>query len=234
MSDQWRPPVISNWKLEVIRRMKGLPNGVAGAEFPIRLDDMSVIGYMRTIDVSILDDTELIGTMAEARTKYRASFLTQFDVTPENKRNWLENGILKNDRRILFFVESDDHTVVGQDGFTIHSDNTFDLDGTMRWLRYGHRELYVRCGVERAALCFFLLDCGLSRTEVFSDNIANVKNSLKMGYSIAREHKLFLSERDGIFRYEKIEDADIPNTDRKLLTFEMTRESCKNHHPNIY
>lgn len=218
--------------VKTVREMKGLNDG-RGAVFPIRLDDMSVIGYMKTIGVSILDDGELIAQMAEARTRYKSCFLTQFDVTPQNKREWLEHRIIENDRRLLFLVEAEDHTVVGQDGFTLLGDGVFSLDGTMRWLKYGHRELYVRCGVERAAICFFLFGGRLASTEVFKDNIPNVKNSLKMGFSIIKEHKLFLSERDKTFRYEKIDGEALSNTDRTLLSFAMTREFFGRRYPEI-
>ncbi|MDR1508968.1 MAG: hypothetical protein LBS53_04975 [Synergistaceae bacterium] len=215
-----------------MRAMKGL-NGGKGAVFPIRLDDMSVVGYMRAIDASILDDGDLIARMAEARTRYKTCFLTQFDVTPRNKREWLENDILENDRRLLFLVEAGDHTIVGQDGFTLLDGGVFSLDGTMRWLKYGHRDLYVRCGVERAAICFFQLGGRLSTTEVFKDNVPNVKNSLKMGFSVIKEHRLFLSEGDGLLRYEKIDDGTPSNTDRTLLSFAMTREFFIKRYPEI-
>jgi len=225
--------MISGRAGEIIQSMKGLPDGGHGAVFPIRCEDLSVIGYMRAIDASILSDSGLIETMAEARSRYRASFLSQFDVTPENKRSWLESGVLKNDMRMLFLIESADHTVVGQDGFTIQNDEIFSLDGTMRWLKGGHKDLYVRCGIERAAICFFLLGRRLSTTEVFSDNVANVKNSLKMGHHAVKEHKLFLSEKNRMFRYDKIGDAAASNTDRTLLSFEMSREEFSELHPNI-
>ena len=61
-------------------------NGGTCAVFPIRLDDMSVIGYMRAIGVSALDDGELIAKMAEARTRHKACFLTQPDSQRRHER----------------------------------------------------------------------------------------------------------------------------------------------------
>jgi len=218
-------------KRSILRTIKGIDSGGAGAIFPIRHADLSIIGYMRSIDSSVLDDTLLVQAMAEARTRHKTSFLTQFDVTVENKRKWLEKGILENDDRVLFLIEAADHTVVGQDGLTIYEDNTFALDGTLRWVpRYGHKDLYVRSGIERAAICFFLLQCRLSTTEVFKDNIANVKNSLRMGHEIIGEYPLFLCEKNRTFIYSKIEDPEKSNTDRILLSFAMTKgRFCELH-----
>jgi hypothetical protein len=220
-------------RTEIIRRIKGFPEGGKGAVFPIHRDDMSVVGYLRAIDRDILDDEELIAAMAAARTRHKRAFLTQFDVSPENKKWWLEHGVLKNDAKVLFLVEAHDHTVVGQDGFTILSGDTFSLDGTLRWIRYGCRDLYVRSGIERAAICFFVLGCKLSTTEVFGDNVANVKNSGRMGHEVTSEHGLFLSERNNALRYEKISGGNPPNTDRTLLYFTMTRESFIRRYPLI-
>lgn len=225
---------MNEWnRVELVRRIKGIGYD-RGVVFPIRHVDLSVIGYLRAVDRSILDDWDLIRTMAESRTRNRRYFLTQFDASPENKRAWLENGVLKNDDKVLFLVEAHDHTVVGQDGFTLMENGVFSLDGTMRWLKYGHKDLYVRSGVERAAICFFLLSGVLSTTEVFSDNIANMTNSARMGHEAMTEHELFLSERDFVFRYEKIEGGSAANTDRKLTCFEMTQTSFIDQHRSIF
>lgn len=219
---------------EIIQKIKGVTTGAPGVVFPIRRDDLSVIGYLRTIDRSILENSELIETMALNRTKYRKSFLTQFDVTPENKRAWLENGVLNNPNKVLFLVEAADHTVVGQDGFTMLGNGVFALDGTMRWLKYGEKDLYVRSGITRAGICFSILDCEISTTEVFKDNIANIKNSLRMGHKIVEECSLFLSEQNCVFRYDKIFDETLSNTDRKLVCFEMGKEAYVNRYRVVY
>lgn len=219
---------------ETIQRMKGMTTGGHGAVFPIRRDDLSVIGYLRTIDRSILEDCELIETMALNRTKHRKNFLTQFDVTPENKKNWLENGVLNNPNKVLFLVEAADGTVVGQDGFTMLGGGVFSLDGTMRWMKVGEKDLYVRSGVARAGICFSFLDCGISTTEVFEDNIANVKNSIRMGHEIVEVSPLFLSEKNEVFRYDRIPDVSRSNTDRRLICFEMKRAVFVVLHGAIY
>ena len=112
----------------VIRWMKGLPDG-SGVRFPIRNPSLGVIGYLRAFDRRLLADDGLIETMARARTLYKDNFMTRFDVTPENKRNWLEKSVLGNDRKMLFLVETSDGRVVGQDGFTMGDDGKiFYLD----------------------------------------------------------------------------------------------------------
>jgi hypothetical protein len=73
----------------------------------------------------------------------------------------------------------------------------------------------------------------LSTTEVFKDNAANVKNSIRMGHDIVAEHRLFLSEKCGVLRYDKAGTSGISNTDRVLLSFGMTRDGFTRKHPVI-
>ena len=105
----------------IIRKMKGLSGG-DGMRFPVRDDCLNVIGYLRGFGEPNLRDDALIETMARAHTHYKENFMTQFDVTKENKRYWLENSVLANDKKMLFLVETLNGRVVGQDGFTIRED----------------------------------------------------------------------------------------------------------------
>lgn len=204
-----------------------------GAEFVLRGDDLSAVGRLRAITTRDLDDSALIETMAEARTRNGRYFMSRFDVSPQNKRAWLADKVIGEPKRVLFFVMTVSGEIVGQDGFTYLGGGRFELDGTMRWASGGPRGLYVRSGVERAGICFSLLDCDTSFTEVFADNPANVKNSLRMGHEITAERPLFLSERCGMMRYEKIDCAERANTDRTMLEFTMTKRRFAELHPMI-
>jgi hypothetical protein len=54
-----------------------------------------------------------------------------------------------------------------------------------------------------------------------------------MGFRVIEEHELFLSERNGMLRYEKIHGRAQSNTDRTLLSFAMTREFFMERYPEI-
>jgi hypothetical protein len=202
--------------------MKGLPDGV-GVRLPIRDDKMEVIGYLKVFDRLDLDDGSLIETMAAARTRYREFFLTQFEVTPENKREWLENSVLNNDSKMLFLVETLGGRVVGQDGFTLLEDGCFALDGTMRWARGGHSRLFEMSVIERARLCFGCLDLSICRVELFKKNGIAIYNIEERGFVFEKEHALSVSRQMDKVVYTRTDDESA-NTGERLLTFTMIRE----------
>jgi hypothetical protein len=173
----------------IIGKMKGLPDG-AGARFPIRDRDMGTIGFLSVFDNFRLNDAGLIAAMARARTSFKEFFMTRFDVTPENKRYWLEHSVLGNDRKVIFLVETLDGRIVGQDGITLLGTDTFMLDGTMRWARGGRHGLFERSIFERASMGFVLFGCDLCNVDVFKKNKWSIFNLESMGLVIQREFSL--------------------------------------------
>ncbi|MDR1133036.1 MAG: hypothetical protein LBL05_02680 [Synergistaceae bacterium] len=207
----------------VVRKMKGIPGG-RGMRFPIRDENLNAIGYLRGFDVFCLADSSLIETMARFRTLYRENFLSQFEATPENKRNWLRESVLANDRKMLFLVDTLEGKIMGQDGFTLNEDGrTFCLDGSMRWER-GNGDLFQRGGIERAAMGFFLLGREKCTVEVFKSNVIVVDNSLSAGFTIEKEFHLRVGRKDGVISYSKEEDANFVNTDAVLLSLALDRD----------
>ena len=206
----------------IIRKMKGIPGG-RGLRFPIRDENLNVMGYLRGFDEFCLADSSLIETMAHFRTSYRENFLSQFEATPENKRSWLRSSVLANDRKMLFLAESLEGKIMGQDGFTLDEDGrTFYLDASMRWAR-GSGDLFQRGGVERAAMGFFLLGREKCVVEIFKSNGIVVDNSLRAGFAVEKEFHLRVERKDGMVSYIKEEDTNLVNTDAMLLSLALDR-----------
>ena len=214
---------------QIIRGMKGLPDG-RGVRFPIRDENMNVIGRLRGFDRFLLRDENLIETMARCHTFYKENFLTQFDVSPENKRRWLERSVLGNDRKMLFLVETPDGRVIGQDGFTLLGGGVFEHDGTMRFSRGGNPDIFVRDSFERAAICFFLLGCEKFKVEIFKKNVMAIDNALALGLSIKTEHPLTRSEEQGVVSYRIASSPAMINTDEILVEFSMEKEAFAKSH----
>lgn len=217
----------------IIQRMKGMPEGRAGARFPIRCEGLNTIGYLRAFGKTLLDDADLIRTMAQARTRCGEFFLTRFEVSPENKRAWLEQAVLNDDSRMLFLVETSDGRVVGQDGFSLlDGEDGFESNGTMRWARGGPSDLFIYSCVERAGICFGLFSCRVGYAEIFNDNDAAIENIAAAGFTPDHESLLHVSERDGKTIYRKALPGG-ENTQRTLVTFSMTAEAFAGRWRNI-
>ena len=196
--------------------------------FPIRDEYLNVIGYLRGFDESHLRDDALIETMARAHTRYKEFFLTQFDVTPDNKRSWLENSVLGSDKKMLFLVETLESRIVGQDGFTILDGGVFSQDSTMRWERGGHRDLFLRNGYELAAICFILLGCDGGGFAIFKKNIGPLFNVIlserRLGIQKIDEYPLVKSNVDGHVIYTKAKDNSQINTGEILVEYGIEKE----------
>ena len=217
---------------EIIRRMKGIPGG-SGMRFPIRDEGLNVIGYLRGFDKSRLGDGALIETMARAHTQNKENFMTQFDVTPANKRYWLENSVLANDKKMLFLVETQNGRVVGQDGFTIREDGVFVSDASMKWERDGHPALFLRNFYERAAMCFVLLGCVGAEITFFKKNIATMLNVKRLGARKTGEYPLVKSAENGKIIYAKADDPSQINTGEILIEYHMQKDDFLASHKNL-
>ncbi len=211
---------------EIIREMKGLlsePEGF-GVLWPIRDLEMNVVGYMRGFDRVALGDAYLTETMAKWHTFYRECFLTQFVVTPENKRSWLQNSVLGNDRKMLFLIETTDGKIVGQDGFSVEEDGVCCLDGTMRWARGGHPDLFRFDILERVSIAYFLLNCRDCVAEVFSDNHLAAENLLSLGFTAEEEIPLLRIDEGDTMKYVKCPGSSCRGTEKRLLKMTMDRD----------
>jgi hypothetical protein len=216
-------PMTDKERHAFIRRLKGI--GADGAaRLPVRDASLAVIGYLRAFTEAMLADDRLIRTMAEARTRYKEFFLTQFDVTPENKREWLRESVLKNDRKMLFLAETLDGRIVGQDGFTLLGGGIFVLDGAMRWARGGHTRLFERSVIERTGLCFGALGCTLCEVELFKKNRMGIFNIEHAGFSFEAEYPLCVREENGMIVYSKTSPG-CENTDERLVSMTMDKET---------
>ncbi|MDR0765075.1 MAG: hypothetical protein LBE65_05745 [Synergistaceae bacterium] len=213
----------------LVRTLKGLPDA-RGARLPVRGRDMTTIGFMSVFDNFRLADDELVKTMAAARSRFGEFFLTQFGVTYENKKNWLENSVLRNDRKILFIVETGDGKIVGQDGVTLPDGDNFMLDGTMRWAMGGYPRLFERTCIERACIGFGLFGRLRCVINVFNDNKFAILNIESSGFVVREEHALSRTEQDGRVIFAAAETPELVNTDKKLVEYEMYRDRFAERH----
>ena len=216
----------------IIRKMKGIP-GENGMRFPVRDENLNVIGYLRGFDESHLRDDALIETMARAHTHYKENFMTQFEVTPEKKRSWLENSVLGDDKKMLFLVETLEGRVVGQEGFTLRDGGVFSSDATMKWERDGHPALFLRNFFERAAMCFILLGCSRGEITLFKKNIVTMINVKRLGVQKTAEYPLTKSYADGKITYAKATDPSQINTDEILIEYRLEKEDFLAAHPSL-
>lgn len=110
------------------------------------LVDGRMCGRLRPLTADTLQNDEEIAMLTAWRSASQEWFTSQFPVTEQGTRSWLQNQILDADDRILFFVEDADMTPVGQVGL-LHYDEeskTCEFDNLLRGKkgRFGNIILY--------------------------------------------------------------------------------------------
>lgn len=219
--------------VKIVRRMKGLGGDVKPLTFPIRDAEMQTIGRLVTVGEAAVADDSLIETMARCHTFNKGNFLSQFDVSPDNKRRWLSDAVLHNDAKVLFLVETHDGRVVGQDGFTLRAGDAMTLDGTMRWARGGRSELFLRSSFERTAMGFLLFGYRYCVAQIFRNNAFALRNIQALGLEERCMYRLRREEREGVVHYKTESDLSRVNTDETLLEFSIDRDSFIAANPEL-
>lgn len=79
-------------------------------------DKKKFVGYLRVISVSSLKNSDEIKNLARWRRKNNFWFPTQFKVTEEGTKRWVENQLIKIKDRLLFMIEAPDGVSVGHMG----------------------------------------------------------------------------------------------------------------------
>lgn len=106
---------------EILRTYKQAANQqIASFCIPIIVNG-TVYGRLRPITVESIQNEDEIKMLAEWRHAAGIWFTTQFPITENGTREWIKHQVVEADDRILFIVEDQDQTPIGQIGL-IHYD----------------------------------------------------------------------------------------------------------------
>lgn len=156
-----------------------------------------------------------IECLTKWRNLYRKSFLTDFIATNERTSNWLEESVLKDDKRILFMVENNQGKNIGYMGMAY-----------IDWSRkYAETDSIVRGepapkGLMSSALRSLIqwgknfLGIENIYVRVLDDNPA-IKFYEKMGFVKVREVGLRIEKKESSTNW--IEDKNIINPTKKII-----------------
>lgn len=80
-----------------------------------------------------VDDKKVIALLANWRGQVQAWFPSQFTVTKEGTKTWLQKGVIENPDRLLFMIEVDDEYIGHVGLYRFDFDNkTVDIDNIVR------------------------------------------------------------------------------------------------------
>jgi hypothetical protein len=91
------------------------------------------VAYLIPFSILDLTDEVRISLLAEWRTAHSYAYPTQFPVTLEGTKVWLEKAVLSNHNRLLFWITDVHMTPLGHLGFLLLPDTkSLEVDNVMR------------------------------------------------------------------------------------------------------
>jgi hypothetical protein len=122
-------------KEEVISFLKDVKSGNVKFEFDILSDKKEKLGKIRPIlDSKISDNSEIIRFITKWREYCKENFLSQFPVSEERTKNWLQNQVINKDNRILFIIQTPDGKLAEHIGviFFEVDEDTCEIDNVVK------------------------------------------------------------------------------------------------------
>jgi hypothetical protein len=216
----------------LVRRCKGLevPGG-PGTRLAIHDDEGRVVGAMRSIDLNMVNDSEIVEQMTRWRAKNAANFFTQFSPTVERTRRWLNDDVLHEPTRLLFMVEGEDGQRLGQFGLCGITDEAAQLDNGIRGESGGHPRLFYFAELSAIQFCFEYLGVGRIFGHMFSNNTMALLLHKAVGLTIEKVQPLRRTESLGEVRFDPASTPNLVNTKLQLLTLSVDRKSFYLRHP---
>lgn len=192
--------------------------GLWSPEIAVRDTSGDVIGRLLPINIRSLDDPALIEAIARWRTNSAKSFATQFVSTGQRTRNWLEDVVLTDDRRLLFLIYHRG-APIGHVGFRDLDETSFQGDNLVRGERGGGLFLMKHASWAFQAWAMQCFRVNRSWGRVLSTNSAAIQFNLALGNTVdaqpePREHNCLAPNPMAV--PELVEDSMV----RMTLTWE--------------
>ncbi len=200
------------------------------------IDFLKIKFSLGEIILKLVDTSdETVSLLYNLRKKYRKMFATDFEMTEDKTRNWINNLILGNPERILFIIYFDGKKIgcIGNGGYD-KKNNSSRLDNMMKDPLYDLPG--VMTIVEKVYLKWMFDDLRLSKITgfLFSDNSKMINIHEKCGWittDIVPIKKNFTEE--GI-RWEEITTKqNNENVERYFNKIELTRENLMKNFDDI-
>jgi RimJ/RimL family protein N-acetyltransferase len=214
-------------KEEIISFLKDVKSGNIRFELDILSDKKEKLGKIRPIlDSKISDNSEIIRFITKWREYYKENFISQFPVSEERTKNWLQNQVINKDNRILFIIQTPDGKLAGHIGviFFEVDEDTCEIDNVVKAADCNIPGLMYHALKTLNSFLFNSLKMKKIFLRVFSDNIKAKNLYLACGFSKTKEIKLKRVVQGDTIKYIEIPEEINEPYDRILDIMEILRE----------
>lgn len=196
------------------------------ADYSIQMhDSQKEAGQLVPVTAEMIDDEALIQKLADWREIAQAWYPSQFRVTPEGTRRWLDKQVIHTDDRILFIVENERQTPIGHVGlFRFHYIEKYcELDNIVRGeydLLPGAMTFACRSLLDWT---FATLDMETVYLRVVSDNEKAIKLYERLGFAEIQRTPLMKVEEENTVRWIDVIGQPYFVVERYFVTMKLTR-----------
>jgi ribosomal protein S18 acetylase RimI-like enzyme len=215
-------------KEEIISYLKNIKNGGVKFSLDILNDEGEKIGILEPIvDSKIADNSGIVRFIKKWREYYRENFLTQFKVTKEGTKNWLENQVIKQNNKMLFMVKTTGGKLIGHEGviFFEEDESTCELDNLVKAIDCKIPGIMTYAAKTLIEWLFDHLNMKKIFLKVFSDNLKAQDLYLRCGFSKTKEIGLKREIQKGFLRYVAISKTDNQLPDKILFVMKLKKEN---------
>ncbi|MEK5477619.1 GNAT family N-acetyltransferase [Paenibacillus sp. FSL R5-0407] len=212
---------------EILRTFKHPPAGDLSSHcIPIMVKGVAR-GRLRPITMATVHNEAEIKLIAEWREASSAWFTTRFPLSEEGTRQWIEQQVLNADDRILFFVEDEEGTPVGQVGL-LHYDETAkqcEYDNLLRGRKGKFGNIMNYALITLGIWSIEVLDVQVGYIRVVADNHRAIRIYQSLGAEEVERSPLVKSEENGVTRWLPAPTEVDGEPERELVTMRIKRES---------
>lgn len=194
------------------------------SSLPIEIDG-KVVSKLRPITFESLEDEKVIQALANWRSSAQKWFPSQFNVTPEGTRKWLENQVLHTDDRILFMIETQEGNSVGHVGLFRfdYKNKSCEIDNIVRGVSdVFPGAMYLACNV-LLNWVFNIIGIETAYLKTVSDNEAALKLYKKLGFKEMQRFPLMKIEEAGTVRWIEAIGQPYREIEKYSVTMKLTK-----------
>lgn len=211
---------------ELLRTLKQTPaSSIDSSCIPIHVKG-KIRGRLRPITFDTLQNRDEIIAMAEWREAYSEWFATRFPVSEESTRRWLEH-VLHDDQRILFFVDDEENTPVGQIGLFGYDEEkkTCEFDNLLRGRKGKFGNIMIYALITLGKWSIETLDMEEGYLHVFADNQRALRMHRDLGAVEIKRDPLVRTEENGVIRWIPAPPGTNTPPEREMVTSRIKRET---------
>ncbi len=214
-------------KEKIISYLYEIKNGKLKIEIDFFNDKDQKLGKLKpVVDSKIKDNSKIVKLMTKWRKDYKDKFFTQFEITEERTKSWLDNQIIKSDDRIFFMIEINDKKLIGHIGVVFFKDNDLvcELDNFVKDKDCQISGIMTYATKALINFLFNSLKMEKLKIRVFSDNLKAQELYIRCGFSKIKEVGLKKEITEDGIRYTEIEESDIRASDKTMVLMALKRK----------